>query len=139
MNASDTVTDFFITDFAGTGISVSANDDTVETCTIESNAGSGITASGVGGAYIVGNLVSGNTGIGIFLFGSGTDDCTVELNYVGIAFDGASALGNSSGGVDISDDASNNAILQNVISGNGLFGGVFISDVGTTENRVEDT
>jgi hypothetical protein len=135
----DVIESFFITGFGmgSTGISVSADGDSVLGCTIESIEGSGITVSGVGGASIEGNLVSGNTGIGIFLFGPGTDGNVVSSNYVGIAENGDSAFGNDSVGVGISDGASDNAVFENVISGNHS-AGVFISDVGTTGNKVDE-
>jgi large repetitive protein len=107
------------------------------------NGGSGIVISGanhisIGGAEPgQGNVIAANNGIGIFIFGAGTIDNTIQGNLVGTDENGTAALGNGSNGIDISDGASNNTVggtadsKGNVISGN-LSSGVFISDKGTT-------
>ena len=112
------------------------------------NGGSGIVISGanhisLGGAEPgQGNVISANNGIGIFIFGAGTIDNTIQGNLVGTDENGTAALGNGSNGIDISDGASNNTVggtadsKGNVISGN-LSSGVFISDKGTSGNLVE--
>lgn len=112
------------------------------------NGGSGIVISGanhisIGGAEPgQGNVIAANNGIGIFIFGAGTIDNTIQGNLVGTDVNGTAALGNGSYGIDISDGASNNTVggtadsKGNVISGN-LSSGVFISDKGTTGNVVE--
>jgi CSLREA domain-containing protein len=74
----------------------------------------GGTASGAG------NLISGNNGIGLFLFGAHD---LVEGNFIGTDVTGTHALANQGGGLDI-QDASNTTIggstpgSGNVISGN---------------------
>jgi len=112
------------------------------------NGGSGIVISGanhvsIGGAEPgQGNVISANNGIGIFVFGAGTIDNTIQGNLVGTDENGSAALGNGSNGVEISDGASNNTVggtaasKGNVISGNGS-SGIFISGAGTTGNLIE--
>jgi titin len=76
-----------------------------------------------GTAAGAGNLVSGNSGSGVFLYGSSTQNNTVQGNTIGTDITGTQTLGNSSG-VDIDNDAFNNLIggttsgAGNLISGN---------------------
>jgi titin len=85
------------------------------------------------------NVISGNDWHGIYLYGgSGT---AVQGNYIGTDVTGTADLGNSSGGVYISDAPDNiiggtAAGAGNVISGNDV-DGVSISSAGSTGNRVE--
>src|SRR5271166_3545244 len=78
------------------------------------------------------NVISGNSGAGVFIHGSATDNL-VAGNYIGTDVTGTMALGNAYAGVEIRDSASNNTIGgtaagdRNVISG-GVEGGVFIHD-----------
>src|SRR5271166_3746692 len=78
------------------------------------------------------NVISGNSGAGVFIHDSATDNL-VAGNYIGTADTGTTALGNAYAGVEIRDSASNNTIGgtaagdRNVISG-GVEGGVFIHD-----------
>ena len=111
------------------------------------NTGSGIVISGannntIGGTTLAqGNVVSGNQGIGVFLYGTGTNNNLIEGNHVGTNVAGSAALGNGSVGVDVSDQAVGNTVggtaagASNLISGNHS-SGVLISDDGTTGNLV---
>jgi Tol biopolymer transport system component len=75
------------------------------------------------GALDSGNVVSGNTGIGVVI--SSASDNTVVRNYVGTDADGSTAVPNGGGGLQIvggATPASTNSITSNVISGNGGFG-----------------
>ena len=72
------------------------------------------------------NVISGNSknGIGI---GGGASSNVIERNYIGLAADGASALGNGEDGVLVSDSPSNKiggdvAGTYNIISANGWHG-----------------
>ncbi|MFH1539168.1 MAG: hypothetical protein ABIH66_09430, partial [bacterium] len=92
------------------------------------------------------NIISGNTGNGVWITGAGTDGNTVTGNYIGTDVSGAVAIGNVNG-VGISLPAKNNTIGGtnnpgpgcagecNLISGNSETG-VGISGVGTDGNKV---
>lgn len=70
------------------------------------------------------NLISGNSGAGIALFGNSSKNNLVAGNYIGTNADGAAAIPNHLGGIEISFGASNNIIggttpgARNLISGN---------------------
>src|SRR5262249_37713741 len=94
----------------------------------------GASAGGVQGTQIGGtsaaarNIISGNATIGIELNGSATTNNTVAGNYIGLASNGTTDLGNGSLGIYIHNGASNNTVggftdtpgtgAGNVISGN---------------------
>ena len=103
---------------------------------------------GVGGTAIYfgqGNLISGNTGDGLEITGTGTSDNTVYGNLIGTDLKGTNALPNTGAGVVIQDGASANTLglytggsslhIGNTISGNDGVG-VDIVGVGTTGNAV---
>jgi parallel beta-helix repeat protein len=87
------------------------------------------------------NVISGNGYEGVQLRGSGTTDNAVMGNYIGLAADGETSLGNTLDGVLIFDGASDNTIggdaagEGNVVSANGSCG-VSIYGSGTTSNTV---
>lgn len=92
------------------------------------------------------NIISGNGINGVAFQDAGTSNNRVQGNFIGLAFDGASALGNGVNGVlfdneDGNGSPTNNTIggtdagARNIISGNG-FDGVRIVDVGTSGNMV---
>jgi hypothetical protein len=94
----------------------------------------------VGGtAAGAGNIISGNTGIGIEIFGF-SDRNVIQGNYIGTDVTGTLPLGNKAGGVRILLSASNNQIggtaagARNVISANGNQG-ILISEA--TDNVVQ--
>jgi hypothetical protein len=68
------------------------------------------------------NIISGNVQYGVEL--RGADHTTIANNYIGLAADGYSPVGNHQGGVAVGADSTNNTIggasydLGNVISGN---------------------
>lgn len=101
---------------------------------------SNVSASSIGGSG-VGNVISGNTETGVLLSGVGTNLNVVRGNWIGIAQDGGSVLGNNLDGVSINNGASSNTIggsvsgEGNVISGNTL-SGVALADDGTTNNSI---
>ena len=57
-----------------------------------------------------GNLISGNSGVGVWIGGGGTTGNRVLGNLIGTQTNGTSPLGNSSNGVAISNTATNNII-----------------------------
>jgi hypothetical protein len=86
------------------------------------------------------NVISGNGGVGVQLFGPGATGNVVTGNLLGTVAAGTHALGNTFDGVFI-NGAPGNTIggsdpsARNVISGNG-FAGVRISGAGATGNQV---
>jgi hypothetical protein len=91
------------------------------------------------------NLISGNHGIGVQIYGAnlaGTSNNVVEGNYIGTDVSGTKALGNVNDGVLIDASATSNTVggsasgALNLISGNCQIG-VQISDPGTNSNVVQ--
>lgn len=109
------------------------------------NAGSGVLINSTNGVTIGGtavsdrNIISGNTGTGIWITGTGALNNTIQGNFIGTDSSGSSMIGNANG-VFLSTGASNNTIggisasTRNVISGN-TYGGV-VTDFGTNNNSV---
>jgi hypothetical protein len=104
----------------------------------------GVSSNTIGGTTAAArNVISGNTGPGVTIDGSGTTGNLVEGDYIGTDYTGAHALGNGDAGVWISGGAQQNTIggttaaTRDVISGN-VGNGVFITDPGTTGNVVTD-
>jgi titin len=125
---------------------------------IGNGAGGVIIAAGadnntIGGALTqtastLGNYISGNTGNGITINGSGTSNNLITNNYIGLKKDGSAALANSGAGVSISDHGANNNIGgvngmgmnvgRNVISGNGG-NGISIDDTSHDNQLIGNT
>jgi len=87
------------------------------------------------------NIISGNTGSGVYLLGAGSTGNLVQGNYLGTDVTGSLALGNADNGVTLSDAATNviggtSAGAGNLISGNGK-AGIFLSGAGATNNLVQ--
>lgn len=93
------------------------------------------------------NVISGNSS-GVFLTGEGTDRNAIEGNFIGVALNGNSALGNQYHGVEISDGAAENRVggarnqagfvcngACNLISGQGQVG-VVVAESGSDQNTV---
>jgi PKD repeat protein len=106
------------------------------------NAAGGVALLGGAGADVLaGNLVSGNGGPGLLLWGSGTLGNGVYANRVGTDAAGGAALGNAGPGVLVGGGASANAVggsvagMRNVVSGNAA-DGVQLLGPGTTANVV---
>lgn len=93
------------------------------------------------------NIVSGNTGSGVDISGSGTTGVVVAGNYIGTNAAGTAAIRNGgTAGVFIQAGASNTRVgtdgngvgdvaERNIISGN-LTNGIFATGVGTDNNRI---
>ena len=88
-----------------------------------------------------GNLISGNSRLGVLLQDANTAGNRVLGNYIGTDMTGTSALGNGEVGVVINFGASDNVIggnspgTRNLISANGRFG-VLLAEADTTGNQV---
>ena len=97
---------------------------------------SGATLNVIGGSVDAArNVISGNENEGVRIHEAGTDNNTVERNYIGVAADGVTARPNATLGVALVTAASNQ-VLDNVISGN-LSGGVAISAAGADNNVLQ--
>ena len=103
--------------------------------------GIGAADNTIGGpAAGAGNLISGNTYVGIRLTNNGTTGNVVQGNRIGTTLDGQAALGNGQIGVYI-DGAPGNLIggtasgAGNLISGNGQYG-ILVAEFGTGVNNV---
>jgi hypothetical protein len=99
---------------------------------LEISSGSNITIGGtVAGA---GNLISGNTGRGIALEGSGSN--VVQGNFVGTDVTGTKALGNSDYGISTTSD---NNLIGGTVSGarNLVSGNVYGVSIQGTSNHLE--
>ena len=76
------------------------------------------------------NIISGNSSSGVRFEGTGTANNTVRGNWIGLDVSGSLGLGNSGYGVEIHQGASDNTLLDNVISGNQL-DGVRLAETGS--------
>ena len=111
----------------------------------------GSTANTIGGTTAgAGNVISGNAGDGLVLFGTGNSDNLVAGNDVGVTADGGAELANTYQGVAIFDGATGNTIggttagARNTITGNGTastsqysYANLAIYDSGTSNNLIE--
>ena len=80
-----------------------------------------------------GNLVSGNTFDGIYLFTTGTNGNSIAGNFVGTDYSGTAALGNGQHGITVVGDADNNTVGPgNLVSGNGK-NGITLREVSGTQ------
>ncbi|MCP4710111.1 MAG: hypothetical protein GY869_15920 [Planctomycetes bacterium] len=88
------------------------------------------------------NLISGNSGMGVSIEGSGTISNTVSGNYIGTDISGLANLGNGVYGVNIANGAKYNVIggttegERNIISGQTNSDGVWIGGAGSAYNVV---
>ncbi|MGB5597571.1 MAG: SdrD B-like domain-containing protein, partial [Thiothrix litoralis] len=118
---------------AANGITLAGNDD-------KGIVLNGVTSADIGDATVSGmNVVGANTNDGIWMEGT-IDDVIIDMNYVGIAADGNTSVGNGRGyvgsGISFAGYTGNivsdgEIIRNNVISGNGFELGGFY---GTTNN-----
>jgi hypothetical protein len=123
------------------------------TGTVEvANQGDGVFIDGGAASNTIGgtataalNLISGNGGIGVQIYGAnqpGTSNNLIEGNYIGTDLTGTKALGNVNDGVLIDASATSNTIggsatgALNLISGNSQLG-VQLTDPGTNSNVVQ--
>jgi titin len=99
-----------------------------------------------GSAAGAGNLVSGNTKSGIYLYGLNAASNVVQGNFVGTTRDGAGALGNGLGGIYLQNAPANliggtTSGAGNLVSGNALGGsgldGILLTGSGATRNLLQ--
>ena len=84
---------------------------------------------------ILDNVISGNDGVGGWIYRSESVNNLVQGNLIGVTADGVSLLKNDNTGIAIASEASQNTIRENVISGNTGYA-IHIFEEGTTENVV---
>lgn len=92
-------------------------------------------ANGATGAVIQDNLLSGNNGGGIRMFGENTTGNTLRNNRIGTNAAGTAALPNGGDGIQLHAGAHDNTVEGNLISGNGGIG-VHLLDAGTNHNVI---
>ena len=140
-----------ITSNGGSGIVVfgsAISGNLIAANTISDNSGDGVdiyagpsggpTGNTVGGPSAgYANIITSNSGNGIYVIGSGASMNLVEGNFIGTDSGGDTGLGNSVSGVRIEGGANNNTISGNVIASNG-YDGVTIDGDGVSGNMVED-
>ena len=105
------------------------------------NQQDGITIENASNTTIAGNLISGNSGAGINIQGTGATSNLIKDNRIGTNSSGTAILPNSLFGVYLGDGASKNIVGPgNLISGNGLATnqgvGVYLFGPGTTGNLI---
>jgi hypothetical protein len=89
-----------------------------------------------------GNVIAGNSSVGIGIFNGGTDKNVIQGNFIGTDASGAAAVANFFSGIQISGGPKSNTIggtvvgARNVISGNNNYG-VVIFGSGTDANVVQ--
>ena len=94
-----------------------------------------------GNAVGEGNLISGNSGVGLIIANSGSDSNVVQGNYIGTNAAGTGNLGNGTSGININQGALNNTIggtatrEANTIAFNGG-DGISMNSSGTDGNQV---
>ena len=83
----------------------------------------------IGGDFAgAGNLISGNTELGIYMVDAGTDNNRILGNFIGVDITGTYDIGNGFSGIGIFGGATNTIVgglsvsERNIISGNGQFG-----------------
>ena len=101
------------------------------------NHGNGVLlAGGATDNQVIDNLISGNMGNGVAIFNPGTTRNVVQENKVGTDITGMQALGNAAPGIGMGDQAYENFIIGNLISGN-MSDGVAIFNPGTNGNTLQ--
>lgn len=103
----------------------------------------GATSNVIGGAISAArNLISGNVKQGVAIDGLGSDDNSIEGNYIGVNVGGAASLPNTLSGVEIFGEAASNVVGGaadgdgNLISGNDN-NGVLADGAGTVGNIIQ--
>ena len=141
ISGAGTITNFVEGNYVGTNAAGSAAVANATGVLFDSGAASNTVGGGAAGDR---NVISGNSGDGVQMTGSGTSGNLVQGNYIGTDSTGSAALSNVNDGIGIANGAAGNTIggtasgAGNVISGNSARG-VYISDPGTNNNLVLGT
>ncbi len=108
---------------------------------IDGGASGNLIGTDTTGTMAIGNVISGNTGDGVEISGSGTTGNLVEGNLIGTDLMGTMAIANASDGVEVANGATGNTIggtttaARNTIARSGFAGVEF--DTGAAGNVVE--
>ena len=107
------------------------------------NKTAGIQVWNQDGMQILDNVISGNSGEGIWLRGGSTNvNAVIQGNLIGLAADGTTVVANTANGVLLQGTVSGTLLggtttaERNVISGNSL-SGIRLEDPTTTDNRIQ--
>ena len=129
------------------GVWIASPDVTVTQCyigtdatgaTAKPNGADGLLlAQGTTAAVIEGNLIAGNSGSGLRLFGAGTTGNAIRNNLIGTNAAGTAALANGGDGIRMHAGTHDNSVAGNVISGNSGQG-VGLLDEGTDGHVLRD-
>jgi titin len=118
------------------GLTIATNDTTVQGLVIESFNGSGVLIQGPAAHNVVeGDQIINNSGDGVFILGTGADHNRVVDDQIGLDGSG-NAAGNGANAVEIMGGATHNTVANNVLVAS-VGAGVWIHDVGTSQNHVE--
>ncbi len=126
--------DYIGTDFTGTKALANGQDGVDIVSGATANIVGGTTASAL-------DLISGSSGYGVLISGSGTESNVVEGDFIGTDVTGTKAIGNGADGVEIAAAAVANTVggsaagADDVISGNAIVG-VYVLGVGTSNNVI---
>jgi parallel beta-helix repeat protein len=94
------------------------------------------------GTQITDNVISGNDGSGIVLWGDGTSGNVITGNKIGVAADGVTPVGNGAAGIWIASGSFDNRIGGslpgdgNIIANNATDAGIAIFDAASDGNRI---
>lgn len=146
MGAGSEFRGLVIKNFLGSGITLYDSDNLVEgnyigtdaSGTLAEGNGGGLLISAANGNTIIGNVISGNNGWGIFVAGGGFrlgSNNQIWGNFIGIDVNGTGKLGNTTGGVWITGPG-NFVGWWNFISNNGG-DGVFLQSYWAKGNIVQ--
>lgn len=120
---------------------------TIENCYVGTDAtGSLSLANGADGILLAdgatdnliqNNLISGNDGAGIRLFGPETTSNTLIGNKIGTNREGSEGIPNGQAGIQMHAGTHGNRVLENLVSGN-IFYGIWLFNNGTSDNLFEN-
>lgn len=104
--------------------------------TAEGNGGNGVELGGGASCNAVsGNVISGNSGTGVWIHDAGTSENKVRANYIGTNAASSTDMGNGANGVAVGYGSSDNNVTDNVIGCN-TGTGVYLFGTGTSGNTV---
>jgi hypothetical protein len=101
------------------------------------NGGNGVEIyNGASSNTVSGNVISANTGTGVWIHDAGTANNTLRGNFIGTNVDSSTGLGNGTNGVAIGEGASDNRVVGGNVIGGNTGDGVYLFGAGTDGNTV---